>query len=150
MEHHAQCTMNQDEEQGSFTPWADAGRHNPKQSHDLDPRAARLPALRDPHRTPEAEPQDCQHPEGETSRKTASARPTPDETSRKTAGARDDPTRRTSHPHVPTPFDKARLSARNRAFTLLEVEDLSGILGECCGEDTPICLNQHFFTKVRT
>ena len=60
--------MNRDEEQGSFSPWARAGRHNPKQSHDLDPRAARLRALRDPHRTPEAGPQDCRHPEGETSR----------------------------------------------------------------------------------
>ena len=57
----------------------------PKHSHDLDPRAARLLAPRHPRRTPEAGPQDCRHPEGETSRKTA--------------GARDDPTRRTIHPH---------------------------------------------------
>ena len=36
VEHHAQCTMTRDEEQGSFTPWADAGRHTP--STPLDKR----------------------------------------------------------------------------------------------------------------
>ena len=45
VEHRAQCKMNQDEAQGTFPQWAGAGRHDSKQSHDLDPRAARLPAL---------------------------------------------------------------------------------------------------------
>ena len=51
VEHHAQCKMNRDEEQGTFTPWTDAGRHNPKQSQDL------VPEPQEPRRRDE--PQDC-------------------------------------------------------------------------------------------
>ena len=91
VEHHAQCKMNRDKEQGSFSPWADAGRHNTKQSRDLDPLAARLPA---PRRRDE--PQDCR-------RSTHPGRNEPQDCRR---------SRGTIHLH-PTPFDETRLSARN-------------------------------------
>ena len=75
------------------------------------------------------EPQDCRHPEAETSRKTAGARPSPDETSRKTAGARDDPTRGTIHPHSHPFFDK-RDYLRGTSFHAARSGVLPGFLWE--------------------
>ena len=112
MEHHAQCKMNRDEEQGAFLPWADAGRHNPKQSHDLASPSRKTAGTHRPTWNTRSWAARLSAPKKErrAARRRRSRRPNEKNSS---------PT-----PHSPTPFDKTRLSARNRA---------QGLAGWCVG-----------------